>query len=229
MLTATPNEHHGKLARVRDHVPDMRVAPKPLPAGDYLFSAHGRIVGIEVKWSLSDLFDSLKVLGENGGPRLQVEVRKLLSVCDLAFLLVPPLRGRGDGKLYRNDGEVSGWEYNSVKGILTDIQIAGVMVDEWDGDIAQRVAQLYYVISAQEHGWMQQLGRPDFLSLDPNWTQAVWALCAFDGVGPVTAEALLGGRSVTDVACMTLKDLQKVPHVGPKTAKSLYDGLHRRY
>ena len=230
-LLASPNEHHGKLARVRDRLgKDMEVAKKPLPAGDYCFDAHTKLIGIEVKWSMSDLLDSLKVVGEAGGPRLAVEVRKLSVLCDMAFLLVPPLRCRGDGKLYRDDGEVSGWDYNSVKGILTDCQLAGIFVDEWDGDIAQRIAQLYFTLTKEEHGWIKQRGRPDFVHLDAAYSEAIWALCAADGIGPVTAEALLrDNRSVTDVALMTLKELQTIKGIGPKGAKALHDMLNRKW
>lgn len=228
-LTVTSNEHLGKIARVRDRVPDLQVSRKPLPAGDYCFDANGLLIGIEVKWSMSDLLDSLQVRGENGGPRLQVEVRKLIQVCDMAFLVTPPIRSRGDGKVLRDDGQVSGWEYNSVKGILTDCQMAGVLVDEWEGDIAQRIAQLYYVISQKEHGWIKQRGRPEFVSLNPNYTHAVWALCAFDHWGPVTAQEALKGRSVADLAAMSEKNLTKIAGVGPKGAKALYEGMHGRW
>ena len=228
-LTASSNEHQSKHLRVRDRVKDMVVSKKPLQAGDYMFEAHGKVIGIEVKWSLGDLLESLKVGGENSGPRLAVEVRKLSELVDIPFLLIPPLRMRGDGKLLRDDGAVSGWDYNSVKGILTDCQLAGVFVDEWDGDIAQRIAQLYYVIGQKEHSWIQQRGRPEFVSLDPTYKEAVWSLSAYDGVGPVTAMELLKGRSDADVRLMSEKELRGVNGVGPKTAKSLFEALRRRF
>lgn len=230
-LIATSNEHSSKLLRMKDRMKEgeFTVSKKPLLAGDYMFEAHSKTVGIEVKWSLSDLLDSLKTVGENSGPRLAVEVKKLHELVDIAFLIIPPLRARGDGKVYRDDGQVSGWEYNSVKGILTDCQMAGVLVDEWDGDIAQRIAQLYYVISHKEHGWIQQRGRPDFASIDPQYTRAVWALCSFDRIGPVTAEALLVGRSVADVTHMSLKELLAVEGIGPKTAQSLLEEMTRKF
>lgn len=222
-LLATPNEHATKLHRVRDRLgKELVMAKKPLPGGDYMFDAHGKIVAIEVKWSLGDLFESLKVVGENGGPRLAVEVRKMADFADIPFLLVPPLRSRGDGKVLRDDGEVSGWEYNSVKGILTDVQLAGVLVDEWDGDLAQRVAQLYYVISAREHGWIMQRGRPEFVALDPVYRQQVWALAACDHVGVVTAEALLAQfGTLRAVMSADKKALQRVEGVGPVVADSI--------
>lgn len=232
VLRATPNEHPYKLDRVRQRVRDMIITPKPLPGGDYMFEAHGKVVAIEVKWSLGDLFESLKSQGgENSGPRLGVEVRKMLDYADIPWLITPPIRDRGDGKALRDDGQVSGWEYSSIKGILADVALYGVVVEEWDGDIAQRIAQLYYTISKQEHGWIQQRGRPDYIALDPLLPQAVWSLTAFDLVGPVTAVALLEGQhwSVTDVGRATLKELQKVPGVGPKVAKSIHEGMNHRW
>lgn len=231
-LKATSNEHPAKLLRVRDRVKDMVVLPKPLPGGDYMFEANGKVIAIEVKWSMSDLLDSLKSIGgENSGPRLGVEVRKMLNYADIPWLIVPPLRDRGDGKILRDDGNASGWDYSSVKGILADVALYGVSVEEWDGDISQRIAQLYYTISKQEHGWIQQRGRPEFVALDPLLPQAVWSLCAWDKVGPDTAKALLEEQhwSVTDIANKTEKELRQVRGVGPTIAKNLYDGFHKRW
>lgn len=225
MLLATPNEAGFRISHVRDCVKDLKVAKRPLPGCDYMFEAHGRVVGVEVKWSMSDLLDSLRVEGENGGPRLAVEVRKLSAFADIPFLLVPPLRNRGDGKLLRDDGVVSGWDYNSVKGILTDIQLAGVFVDEWDGDLAQRLAQLYFVISQSEHSWIEQRGRPDYVNLDRIHREAVWAVCAFDHWGPKSVTQGLKGLSLKRLAGMGVKELVKLPGVGPKMAKSLVDGM----
>lgn len=225
-LKATSNEHPGKIMRVRDRVKDLVVLNKPLPGGDYCFEAHGKVVAIEVKWSLSDLFDSLQTRGEAGGPRLAVEVRRMLAYADIPILVTPPIHDRGDGLALRDDGEKSGWQYSSIKGILTDVALYGCIVDEWDGDIAQRIAQLYYVISQQEHQWIQQRGRPDFISLDPTYSQAVWALCSVDKVGPVTAEALLSSLgSIVKIGQSSVKELCKVQGVGPTIAKNLLEVL----
>lgn len=216
-LTVTPNEHHTKILRVRDRVRDLVTAPKPLPGGDYLFEAHGKVVVIEVKWSLADLFDSLQVRGEAGGPRLGVEVRKMLAYADVPIVLTPPIRDRGDGFALRDDGQVSGWQYSSVKGILTDVALYGCIVDEWDGDIAQRIASYYYTLTKQEHNWIQQRGRPEFVSLDPLYTEAVWMLCSVYGWGPEAAQqALQTYGSVRGVVGATPKELQRIRGVGPK-------------
>ena len=232
MLTATSNEHSVKLLRVKDRMHgEFKVAKKPLAGCDYMFEAHGKIVGLEVKWSLGDLLDSLKSIGgENSGPRLGVEVRRMLDWVDIPILITPPIRDRGDGIALRDDGQPTGWQYSSIKGILADVALYGVIIDEWDGDIAQRIAQWYFVSRNAEHGWIAQRGRPGFISLDPLLPQSIWSLCAFDGVGPETAQALLDtGWSVQDVANADVKMLQTVKGIGPKTAKNLYDGFRRKW
>lgn len=230
-LTATNTEHSSKIDRVRQRVRDLEV--KHLKCCDYMFEAHGKVVGLEVKWSISDLLASLKVIGENGGPRLAVECRKMVEFVDIPWLIVPSLRDRGDGKLLADDRGnqpvTTGWEYNSVKGILADLALYGLVVDEYDGDIAQRIAQLYYVISKKEHDWIKQRGRPEFITLDRQYRQSVWSLCAFDNWGVDSAQKALKKHSVKELASMTTEQLQKLPGVGPKMAESLYRGLNAKW
>lgn len=235
-LIATSNEDPRKLGRIRERLgPLLQVAPKPLSAGDYTFDAHGKTVGIEVKWSLGDLLDSLKVQGESTGTRLGIEVRKLVAQTDIPILLIPPLRARGDGMLLReysntSGSEVTGWEYSSVKGILTDVALCGVIIDEWDGDMPQRLAQLYFVMSKQEHGWLAQRGRPEFITLDPTYRQAVWSLCSADKVGPETSKLLLAEfGDLRTVMNQDEKALQRVKGVGPIVAKSIIKMATERF
>lgn len=231
---ATPNEHHTKLHRVRERVPEMKVANKPLAAGDYCWEAHEKLIGLEVKWSLGDLTSSLKKEGEKTGTRLGIEIRKLTSVCDIGILLIPPLRDRGDGKLQYDAGAPVtdiGWEYNAVKGILSSVALYGVIVDEWDGDIASRIAQWHFATCKREHEWIKQRGRPDFISLDPTYTEAVWMLCSVYGWGPETArEALDVYGTVRAVVNAPAKELQKRLHgVGPKLADRMEEVVGANY
>jgi hypothetical protein len=230
MLTGSSNEHGSKLLRVGNLLHgEFKTSAKPLPAGDYMFEARSKLVGIEVKWSIGDLLSSLQVQGENGGPRLAVEVRKLLALVDIPILIVPSIRTRGDGFVLADYGErdKTGWQYSSVMGILTDIQLYGCILDQYDGDIAVRLAQWYYSLRAPQHDWIRQMGRPEFMSLDTQYTSAVWALCAFPGIGPVAAEALLLEFGSIDVITQqSVGSIIKVKGVGPKTATSLWEGLH---
>ena len=224
MLTATSNEHHSRLFRMKEKLGnELKVNKKPLAAGDYIMDAHGKLICFELKWSLGDLLDSCKTAGENGGPRLAIEVRKMLDFADIPILIVPALRARGDGKLWREDGnDVTGWDYASVKGILSSVQLYGVIVDEYDGYLYYRLAQWYYTLSNKSHSWIAQRGRPDFINLDPTVTEAIWALCSIDKVGVVTARALLKQfGSLRGVLNASSKDLQKVKDVGPIVAASI--------
>lgn len=230
MLIGTPNEHAEKLARVRRVVKEFSIVKKPLTAGDYMFDAHNKLVGIEVKWGLGDLLSSFQVVGEAGGPRLAVEVRKMLDVYDIPILVLPTLRRHGSGGI---EGAYSDWRYDSAKGILADIQLYGVIVDEWDGHIEDRIAHWYYTLQKEEHGWIKSLGRPDFLTLDLNYREDVWMLSAIQDVGPATAELLLAEfGSVEDVlriARMEPLTLQNVRGVGPATMGRLHEASKRRY
>lgn len=229
-MYGSSNEHGTKLLRVGDLLKgDFTISKKPLPAGDYMFDANGKMVGIEVKWSIGDLLSSLQVQGEAGGPRLAVEVRKLLAVVDIPILIIPTLEMRGDGFICADYGarDKTGWQYSSVKGILSDIQLYGCILDEWAGDIASRLAQWYYSLKQPGHAWIRQLGRPQFTALDTQYEHAVWALCAFTHVGPVAAERLLKEfGSVAGVMQQDLQTLQRVQGIGPKVAKAMYDEGH---
>lgn len=213
---------------------DLQVAAKPLGAGDYYFEAHEKAVGIEVKWSIGDLTASIVPQGEKTGTRLGIEIRKLLNSCDYSILIVPSLRDRGDGKLEYDAGAPKndrGWDYNAVKGILSDVMLYGVIVDEWDGDIAQRIAQWYFVTSHKGHDWIKQRGRPDFVTIDPTYTEAVWMLCAVYGWGPETSEAALKALgSVRAVVGASSKELQKsIRGVGPKMADRMVEVATTKY
>jgi len=241
MMYGSSNEYGEKLLRVGDLLKtEFKISKKPLPAGDYQFDANGKLVGIEVKWGIGDLLDSLQVQGEAGGPRLAVEMRKLLAVTDIPILIIPSIQMRGDGFVL-NNGYKTGWQYSSVKGILADIQFYGCIVDEWAGDIAIRLAQYYYSLRAPGHDWIRQMGRPEFMTLDPQYTRTVWALCAFDGVGPMGAEALLKDLgSIEGVVKATPAQLQavkwestgktrRIQRLKPDAVKFLYEGLHGKW
>jgi ERCC4-type nuclease len=223
-FTASPNEHQTKRFRVRERIPEMVVAKKPLAAGDYIWEAHDKLIGVEVKWSIGDLTSSLKVQGEKSGTRLGIEIRKLTSCCDIGILLIPPLKDRGDGKLeYDRGAPVTdmGWEYRAVKGILSSVALYGIIIEEWDGDIAERLATWHFATTKREHEWIKQRGRPDFVTIDPLLTESIWMLCSVYGWGPETAkEALEVFGSVRAVVNAGDKELQKrVKGVGSKLAE----------
>ena len=230
MITAAPNEHKDKIASVRAAISDLTVAPRPLPGGDYMWDAHNKVVALEMKWSLSDLLASLSNNEEHGGPRLAVETRKLLDFADIPILLVPTLHRRGDGAI---EGAFSNWQYASVKGILADIHLYGLIVDEWDGHMVDRLASWYYTLRKTEHHWIKQLGRPSFVPVDVVYHEDVWALSAYRGVGPELATKLLQEYgSVEDVlrVCREQPErLTELPKLGPKKVARLHEVANRRW
>lgn len=187
------------------------------------------MVAIEVKWGLGDLLQSFGVVGEHAGPRLAVEVNKMLEVCDVPILIVPTLKDRGDGVIADS---YSQWRYASAKGILSSIALYGVLVDEWDGDIAQRIAQWWWVMQKEEHDWAKQGGRPRFIALDKTYVAAVWTLCSARGVGPETAKKLLGRLgTVGKVMEMAGKSPESLVQFGAnkKAAGSLFDLVTKKW
>lgn len=155
----------------------------------------------------------------------------MASVADIPILVMPQLQLRGDGKILRDDGEPSGWQYNSVKGILADVALYGVIVDEWADDIAGRIAQWFYTLNQAEHDWIKQRGRPSFVSLDPVYSEAVWALSSFEGWGPEKAEAALAEfgclADVIHWADIDASALLAVKGVGPKLTAHLHEVVTR--
>jgi len=237
VLTITSNEHPKRVAAVRRAIQDSEVTKKPLPAGDYWFPAHQKLVILEMKWSLGDLLASFQVEGESGGPRLAVEVRKMLDLADIPILLVPTLHRRGDGGI---EGAYSDWQYTSAKGILADVALYGVIVDEWDGYLEERLAQWYFTLQKEKHSWIRQRGRPTFLPIDVVHPHDVWALCAYEGIGPELAKALLWEiGSVEDVLrtareqpkrLLQAKTSGKRPRrMSQRTADALHEAACRRW
>jgi len=230
MLTITSNEHAKRIASVQRAIKDSEVSKKPLPAGDYWWDAHQKLVIVEMKWSLGDLLASFQVEGESGGPRLAVEVRKMLDLADIPILLLPTLHRRGDGGI---EGAYSDWQYASAKGILADVALYGVIVDEWDGYLEERLASWYFTLQKEKHSWIRQRGRPVFLPIDVVHPHDVWALCAYEGIGPELAKALLWELgSVEDVlkaARLGPKNLMGVKGLGPKKAQALHEAACRRW
>lgn len=236
MLTITSNEHPKRIAEVRAAIRDSEVTKKPLPAGDVWFDAHGKLVIVEMKWSLSDLLASFQVKGEDSGPRLAVEVRKMIELADIPILLVPTLHRRADGGI---EGAYSDWQYASAKGILCDVQLFGVIVDEWDGYMVDRLAQWYLTLRKTEHNWIRNRGRPTFVPIDTVYPRDIWALCAYEDVGPEVAKALLWEfGSVEDVLraaregperLQKVKTGEKPRRLSRRVVDSLHEAATRRW
>jgi ERCC4-type nuclease len=223
--------------RERDFMPrllaeyGLRVSVSRLDYGDYRFWPHGLTVALELN-SVSDM------LGKMRSKRLVAQAQGLADVADLAFIMI---RGRYD----EDGGQVayhapshpgadgrgwvrSGWNWDSFQSIKTDIMLLGIDFIDCpnDGDAAREIARLTINLSKGQHNWLRQRTRPDVLTLDGEYRNAVWSLCAFDGIGPETAEAMLKVHgSVTEVIVRVVDDpvafAKGVAGLGPKRAIAL--------
>ena len=167
-----------------------------LQAGDYCFFPHQLTVLIERK-TIPDLLGSLS---DN---RMVDQAHKLIASANTAILL-------REGELRRDISQVSyrdpkhpeadkdgwvrtGWSWDSFQGMMLDIQLMGILIYDAVpmGSAAYEIARIVQSLSKDEHKWIRQRQRPDIVTIDPQYRDPVWSLCAFSGVGPETAEGIL--------------------------------------
>lgn len=165
------------------------VPAKSLPA-DFVWFPHGKKFGIELKVG-TDLLGSL---GSQG--RLAGQVRQMVEGLDFGIILIHGgfQMDPATGKLLVNMGKVieTNWQYRSVMGMLADVQMAGIYVEQWNGPgIVERIASWVINTCEGEHAWLKGRTRPSVMALAPSYNNAIWSLCSHDGIGPETAQAML--------------------------------------
>lgn len=189
-----------------------------LSSGDYMFMPHGQCHRIERK-TISNLLQSM------ADKQLVDQAHRLITESDRAWIL---REGRYDmapsGELiYFNprhpkanlDGWVtSGWDYGSFDGIMLDLQLLGLgFIDCLVlGDYPRTIARFVSNVSKENHSWLRDRQRPDIMTLDKQYRNAIWSLCAFDGVGPEIAAALLDryGSLHSVVCAVSHKPIEEV-------------------
>lgn len=181
----------GQKERVERLAKDFDIQVKLTPANklpcDFVWFANGLKCGIELKVG-SDL------LGTIAEKRLGGQVQGMLKELDFSLLLWVGRvdHNRATGKLTLNK-QTTNWDYRAVMGILGDLRMLGMAVEQYDGDATERVAAWY--TNSQKEGkakWLKERSRPnvDHLAYTP-YANAVHSLSAFNGIGPVVAENLL--------------------------------------
>ncbi|KKL55171.1 hypothetical protein LCGC14_2258060 [marine sediment metagenome] len=211
-----------------------------LKYGDYQAFPHGLTMLIELK-SVSDLLGSMR------SKRLVAQAHGIAETADLAFIMV---RGRyterGGVVLYQSPGHPSsdtdgwvrsGWNWDSFQAIKADIMLLGVDFIDCpnENDAAREIVRLVTTLSKDEHKWLKQRTRPEVLTLDTAYKNAVWALAAFDGIGPDTAEAMLKAYgSVAGIIVqgnlLGAKDFAlKVEGLGPKRAQRFIEEVTQQW
>ncbi len=218
----------GQKERVERLAKDFDIKVNLTPANklpcDFVWFANGLRCGIELKVG----GDLLSTIAEK---RLGGQVQGMLKKLDFCLLLWVGRveHSRSTGKLTLNK-QTTNWEYRSVMGILGDLRMLGMAVEQYDGDAVERVAA-WYINSQKEDkaGWLRQRSRPnvDHLAYQP-FANAVHALSAFPSIGPVMAETLLKTfGSVGEVMAAFSEDVEastlskRVKGMGVKTARKL--------
>lgn len=227
-LTVLTSKDTGQEERVQALRTTYQMNVKPtnnLPA-DFMWFTHGHKYGIELKVA-GDMLSSFR------SGRLAGQIRKMVETLDFPLILwcAKVSMERATGKLVMNDS-VTDWDYRGTMSRLSVAMMAGVSVEIFDGPAAERVAAWVINTSKEEHDWLRGRTRPPAVySLDPAYSNAVWALCAHDGIGPETAEAMVQKyKSVAAVynhaLRVKLEELtitafcKGVKGLGPKRAKS---------
>ena len=84
-----------------------------------------------------------------------------------------------------------------------------------ENDAAREIVRLVTTLSKDEHKWLKQRTRPEVLTLDGAYRNAVWSLAAFDGIGPETAEAMLKKCGSVEMV------IQSATHYGSVTPENI--------
>ena len=209
-----------------------------LKYGDYLSYPQGLTMLIELK-SVSDL------LGSMSSKRLVAQAHGIAETADLAFIMI---RGRytenGGVVTFQapkhpqadSDGWVrSGWNWDAFQAIKADIMLLGVDFIDCpnENDAAREIVRLVTTLSKDEHKWLKQRTRPEVMTLDGAYKNAVWSLSAFDGIGPETAEAMLKAYgSVAEVIGAAISPqgfVHKVDGLGPKRAQKFIEEVTQQW
>jgi ERCC4-type nuclease len=204
-----------------------------LDAGDFQFFPHGLKVLIERK-TVSDLLNSLK------SARLVTQAHKLIEQSDAAILLIEGLYSRSKrGYVEYEQGSTlveSGWSWDAFTGMMLDLKWMGLYVHEcYHGEAAREIARIVGSLCAEQHAWIRSRERPSVITVDPQYKNAVWALCSFGGVGPEWADAILKDQgNFAQIVCAGADQLAQVKNrkgqsFGHKRAARLVEEFEQQW
>jgi Fanconi anemia group M protein len=201
------------------------VVEDTLDAGDFCFFPHGLKAGIERK-RIDDLLNSLR---DN---RMVSQAHKMIETYDVPMLLIEGRYDRAPSGIvtYEANGKwfESGWSWDSFSGMMLDLKWMGLVQHQcMSGDAAREIARIVGSLCKKEHAWIRQRERATILTIDPQYKNACWGLCAFGGVGPEWASAMLNHfGSFGKVIASEVRELAEVvgesgKRFGPKRAAKL--------
>jgi len=201
--TVDSNEPEG----IRTRLLELGWVQKRLPSADYsFFTVDFKKVGIERKEVL-DLISSL-------GDRLAWQLEKMAEYYDFPILLIEGSLKQvvGTGRIVSSRG-VEQWYMSTLRDFLRTWQDRGLTIETTftPRDTVQRLNELYaYYQKAVHTGGLKKPSTGDR------------RLLAFpSGVGLKTAEKILAGRSLVEIAAMSVADLMTIDGVGQKRAEDI--------
>lgn len=203
----------------------LTVVEDMMEAADVCFFPHGLKVGIERK-QVNDLLNSLR---DN---RMVSQAHKLIDTYDASILLIEGRYDRSANGVvtYEANGQwhESGWSWDSFTGMLLDLKWMGLIFHQcMSGDAAREIARIVGSLCKEEHAWIRQRERPTIITIDSAYRNNVWGLCAFAGVGPEWAGAMLkhfgsfGAVVAANVEALAVVTNGSGKHFGPKRAAKL--------
>ena len=217
----------------------LAVAVEHLHAGDYASFPHGLTLGIE-RSTISDL------LGKMSSSRLVDQAWKMVDSYDIPILLREGAWRRGSTQhLEYHDPRhpdadsssgwvTTGWAWSSFNGMMRDLGLMGILV--WDcpvlGGAPEEIATIVGSLAKDEHRWVRERQRPSVLTIDRQYRNDIWALCARDGIGPELAEGLLKYGTYAEIISLAAnapKELTVVPGFGIKRAQKLHEEVTKKY
>jgi len=169
-----------------------------LQAGDYMFFPHGMAAVIERK-TVSNLLGSMSTRQIVTQAHRMLEINKSLPILlvegqysyhpggNLQYLNPKDPRSNKEGWV------ISEWSWDSFTGMMLDLQAMGLILHHCPiyGEFPKEIARLVVNLSKENHVWIRERERPTVMAASKQYRNAIWALSAFDGIGPETAEALL--------------------------------------
>lgn len=215
-----------------------------MKSGDYAFYPHGLSVGIERK-TISNLLGSMKTR------QIVTQCHRMVAEYDMSWLLREGrFRRHGTGQVEYleprhpkadDDGWVmSGWGWDAFNGMMLDLQLMGIkMIDcPMKGQYPMEIARLAINMSKTDHKWIRERERPDVVTIDSQYKDAVWSLCAFGGIGPETAEGLLSSLGTVLRVIVFAADnpdglaeikLRSGKRLGKKKAQKLHEEVTKQW
>lgn len=196
---------------VRQKLLELGWETKPLNAGDFCFNRHdGKPVGIERK-TVADLLGSITT-------RLDKQLETMLDCYEESILLIEGSWRTAAEKIITEQG-ITTWAMSTVWNYLRSWQRKGITLEltTSTNHTIRRLNELYAYYQKPFHfgGTSKNTFTDDRILAFPT------------GCRGTTAMAVLKGRSLASVGCMSAEALQKIKNIGEKKAIAIHNHFNK--